>query len=284
MIEGIPARGTSQNPAYKLPFFFKTHPKGGEASRPARRTISPFSHHGMNIEVILSPTLYEGRQLRRPCTAVGVDVLRATTALCAMFRAGASEVVPLTTLEALQEYAKKGYVVAAERNGKKVEGATLGNSPTEYMSMDLHGARIAFSSTNGTRSIVRAADNARVAAGAFANLGALLEWIGQREDDLLIVCSGWKGDPSLEDTLFAGAIIHRLGQAHTLLNDAASMALDLYGMACHDVEGYCAKATHVHRLLGLGYANDIHFAFREDTCPVVPLWHPETSSLKAYKP
>ncbi|MDY5968569.1 MAG: 2-phosphosulfolactate phosphatase, partial [Bacteroidales bacterium] len=86
----------------------------------------------MKIEVILSPSLYDGRQLQQPCTAVAVDVLRATTALCSMFVAGAQEVTPLTTLEELEGYREKGYLVAAERGGMKVEGAMLGNSPTEY--------------------------------------------------------------------------------------------------------------------------------------------------------
>lgn len=238
----------------------------------------------MKIEVILSPTLYDGRLLQEPCTAVAVDVLRATTAICTMFAAGAREVVPLTSLEALKGYGEKGYLIAAERGGRKVEGAMLGNSPTEYGRMNLEGARIAFSSTNGTVSITRAIGNNRVAAGAFANIGALCRWILQKEDDVVVVCSGWKGDPSLEDTLFAGALICKLGDKAAPANDAANMAVDLYRLAQNDVEGYCKKATHVHRLLGMNYGDDIHFAFQKDTCPMVPTWDKSTQSLQSERP
>ena len=85
----------------------------------------------MNIELILSPKLYPFRQLTDGHTTVAVDVLRATTAVCAAFTAGASAIVPLDSLEVLKSYRNEGYVIAAERNGRKVDGATCGNSPTE---------------------------------------------------------------------------------------------------------------------------------------------------------
>ncbi|MDY5968945.1 MAG: 2-phosphosulfolactate phosphatase, partial [Bacteroidales bacterium] len=153
-----------------------------------------------------------------------------------------------------------------------------------YATMRLDGARIAFSSTNGTVSIVKSLDNNRVAAGAFSNISALCRWILQKDDDIIVVCSGWKGDPSLEDTLFAGALACKLGNHVIAVNDAANMAIDLYRLAQNDVEGYCQKASHVRRLLGLNYDNDVHFAFQEDTCGLVPTWDKATCALHVEKP
>ena len=108
-------------------------------------------------------------------TVVSVDILRATTAICAAFQAGAEEIVPLDTLEALEGYRGKGYLLAAERGGRKVGDAHYGNSPTEYLRHDLHGKRLAYSTTNGTRCILRGADACETLVGAFANISALTE-------------------------------------------------------------------------------------------------------------
>ena len=236
----------------------------------------------MNIELILSPDLYDRRQLRSGHAAVAVDVLRATTAICAAFSVGADAIVPLDSLESLPLFAPLGYEIAAERNGSKLPGATCGNSPTEYLRLDLRGRRIAYSTTNGTVSILRAVGSKPLYVGAFANLSrlasALVNVGSEPVSDLVILCSGWKGDPSIEDTLFAGALIERVrtlaasvpGMETTLVNDPAMMALDLWRFAAPDAYAFCSKATHVHRLRRLGYDDDIRFAFRVDSCPVLP--------------
>ena len=49
------------------------------------------------------------------------------------------------------------------------------------------------------------------------------------------------------------------------------MAMTLWD-ACHgDPYGYCLEhASHVQRLIGFGAEEDIKFAFRQNTCPLVP--------------
>ncbi|MBP5516536.1 MAG: 2-phosphosulfolactate phosphatase [Bacteroidales bacterium] len=238
----------------------------------------------MKIELTLSPPLYSHRQLVSPQVAVAVDVLRATSAILAAFSAGVSEVVPLADLSRAEEYHSKGYLLAAEREGVKLCGATCGNSPVSYLSMDLHGRRLAWSSTNGTVAITTAEPHAsRLYVGAFANLSSLAARItADFPDSLLILCSGWKGDPSIEDTLFAGALVSALQRSLpdvTLLNDAASASVDLYNLASHDLYSYCLKATHVQRLLRLGCEDDIRWALRTDTVPLVPFFNPQSDSL-----
>ena len=84
----------------------------------------------MKIEVSLTPALYPYRTLKEHHVTVAIDVLRATTAVCAAFQAGCCEVVPLDSLEALAPYRSLGYGIAAERGGKKLAGSDYGNSPT----------------------------------------------------------------------------------------------------------------------------------------------------------
>lgn len=222
----------------------------------------------MQIEVSLTPALYPYRTIKENHITVAIDVLRATTAVCAAFHAGCSEVVPLDTLEGLEPYRGKGYAIAAERGGKKLPGSDYGNSPTEYFSMDLHGIKLAYSTTNGTVSILRGADADLTLVGAFANIDALCKRLSEEGRDVVILCSGWQNDFCIEDTLVAGAIIERIGNVH---GDAASMALALWQAAAGDPLGFCRDASHVHRLEGFGAQADIEFAFKLNTCPVVPV-------------
>ncbi len=228
-----------------------------------------------HIELALSPALYPWRTIREHHTTVAVDVLRATTAICAAFQAGVEAIVPLDTLEGLEPYHQQGYLRAAERGGQKVDGAECGNSPTEYLTMDLRGQRMAYSTTNGTVCILRGSDADRTLVGCFANLGALADRLLREPQDLVILCSGWKNDFSIEDTLFAGALCQRLMEDGSYLSDhdAVHMALELWQRCQGDPYVYCLRhASHVRRLQGFGEqaVRDIVFAFRQDTCPLVP--------------
>ena len=215
------------------------------------------------IELSLTPALYEWRTLTQGHTTVAVDVLRATTAICAAFQAGAECIVPLDNLEALEPYRAQGYLRAAERGGRKIGDAEYGNSPTEYMSTNLHGKRIAYSTTNGTVSILRGGDADRTLVGCFANIDALSERLLAQPQDLVILCSG----------CFAGALCRRLlaSGRYTSRHDAVAMAVVLWDACQGDPHTYSLRhASHVQRLIGFGAEADILFAFKCNTCPVVP--------------
>lgn len=228
------------------------------------------------IELALTPALYDYRSLRQHHTTVAVDILRATTAICTAFQAGVEEVVPLDTLEALEPYRAKGYLRAAERGGKKIGDAECGNSPTEYLSMDLRGKKMAYSTTNGTVCILRGSDADQTLVGAFANISALTQRLIDQPQDLVILCSGWKNDFSIEDTLFAGTLCQRLLDSgkYSTHHDAVNMAMDYWKLCDNDPLHYCLHhASHVQRLIGFGAEADIDFAFKQDTCPLVPILH-----------
>lgn len=225
------------------------------------------------IELSLTPALYDYRGLRHHHTTVAVDVLRATTSICAAFQAGVEEIVPLDSLEELLHYRSLGYLSAAERGGKKVEGAEWGNSPTEYLAANLQGRRMAYSTTNGTVSLLRGSDAERTLVGAFANITALTQLLLSQPQHLVILCSGWKNDFSIEDTLFAGALCQRLlaSGIYGTKHDAVQMAVDLWlGCEGNPYDYAMRHASHVQRLIGFGAEKDIEFAFRPDTCPLVP--------------
>lgn len=226
----------------------------------------------LTIETILSPSLFPLRTSPKGNTTVAIDILRATTSICAAFSAGASEVVPLKNLDELDQYADKGYTLAAERGGKKIGSAQCGNSPTEYLSMDLSGKRLAYSTTNGTVTILLAASEGRTLIGSFSNITALASKLIEQHSNVVLLCSGWEKSASLEDTLFAGALADKLSNSGIFspIDDASLMAIDLWHLAKEDLYGFCQRASHVHRLQNLGYDADIRFSLTLDTCHLVP--------------
>ncbi len=224
------------------------------------------------IELSLTPALYPYRTLKEGHTTVAVDILRASTSICAAFAAGAEEIVPLESLEVLDDYHARGYLRAAERGGRKIGDAEFGNSPTEYLANDLHGQRLAYSTTNGTVAILAAAQAGRTLVGAFANISALADRLLSEANDVVVLCSGWLNSASLEDTLFCGALASRLLASGRFQpsDDATAIAIRLWLLAHDDPYAFCADATHVQRLQRMGCDRDIRFAFQLDTCPVVP--------------
>lgn len=225
------------------------------------------------IETSLSPALYDWRTIKEHHTTVAIDILRASTAICAAFRVGVQEIVPLNSLEQLKGFREKGYLLAAERNGEKIDNAECGNSPTEYLSKELTCKRLAYSTTNGTVCVLRAADADRTLVGCFSNISVLAEKLITEPQDVVLLCSGWKNGISLEDTLFAGALSSQLiaSETYTSIDDATTMAINLWNEAAQNAYEYCQKATHVQRLLRLNYEKDIRYAFVPDTCNIVPI-------------
>lgn len=226
----------------------------------------------MKIEVSLTPDLYSHRTLRRGHATVAIDVLRASTAVCAAFSAGCEAVLPLDQLADIDQYRQQGYSVAAERGGRKVGNAEYGNSPTEYLRHDMHGVRLAYSTTNGTVSMLRGADADVLMVGCLANLSRLCQGIRALGKDVVLLCSGWEGDYCNEDVLVAGAILDRLSDVATPVGDAAHMATYLWNLSARNLMGFCMlNCSHVERLVRLGAVADVQFALRVDTCPVLPV-------------
>jgi len=203
-----------------------------------------------------------------------VDVLRATSAFCAALDAGAKSVIPVPGLEELMEYKKNGFLTAAERDGIKVDFADFGNSPTVFLQIDLKGKELAYSTTNGTQAIEMARNSGSIAAGAFVNLHALSKWLITQNQDVVILCSGWKNTFSLEDTLCAGAMVESLEQSGQFSHicDASGTALTLWQLSKNGLQEVVKKASHYQRLIKLGQIVDLQHCFQINTSKAVPVW------------
>lgn len=224
------------------------------------------------VGVCISPALIDQFELDNAIVVV-IDVLRATTSMCVAFGHGVRSMIPVLTTDEGLEYKRQGYLTAGERDGEQVEGFDFGNSPFSFMSDDLRGKDIVITTTNGTKAIKAAvALNAmEIVIGAFPNLTVLCNYLVERNENVVLVCSAWKDKPNLEDTIFAGAVVNRLRPFFRLYEDTTLIAETLYRAANRRKRYFLRSSSHFNRLFHkLQIQKDVKYALRRDTHPVIP--------------
>lgn len=227
----------------------------------------------LSIETCFSPLLFPARMMQGNHIVVVIDVLRATTAFCAAFDRGFRSILPVATLEEARSYKEKGCVVAAEREGNKLDFADFGNSPVAFLRAEKVAEKLVYSTTNGTRAIETGKQADLLVAASFSNLSAVSRWIENKGKNLLILCSGWKNTFSLEDAMCAGALASRLmaNKNFTTSCDATRVAMFLWKNAESGPEGFAKQSSHYQRLLNKGLSDDLNYCFRMDTSGAVPV-------------
>ena len=91
------------------------------------------------------------------------------------------------------------------------------------------------------------------------------------QNDVLVVCAGWKGKVNLEDTLFAGALVEKLKGYVAVACDAPLASQHLYNQAKSDMVGFLGNSSHVQRLARLNIHKDIEFCLTPDLYDVLPV-------------
>lgn len=225
------------------------------------------------IEVCFTPQNIQYYDIENAHVVV-VDILRATSAICAAFANGAKAVIPVSTVEDARIAKEKGFIVAAERDGQKLEFADFGNSPFNFTAERIAGKEIVYSTTNGTQAVIKASGGLSVVVASFINLSAVSRWLENKPNgDVLILCAGWKGKFCLEDTLFAGALAERLLQLESFFTkcDSTQAALQLWELAKTDLFSFRDQIAQSHRLKKLGLDDVLDYCFTPDSSEVVPV-------------
>ena len=223
------------------------------------------------IEVCLTPALLHLYNIENSIVVV-IDILRATSSITYGIDNGAEAIIPVAHVEDCLAYADKGFLLAAERNGEVVVGYDFGNSPFSYTQEKVAGKTIVLTTTNGTKALHMAQERAhKVVIGSFLNLTSLCDWLKTQDKNVLLLCSGWKDNFNLEDTLFAGAVVNVLRNDFTHSDDACVVAEDMYLMAKDDLRTYLHKSSHSHRLAALNIEEDVKFCLKTDLCKAIPI-------------
>ena len=224
------------------------------------------------IEVCFTPGEYAYYKDEFEIVVV-IDVLRATSAICAAFDNGIKSIIPVPTVEEAWEYKQKGYLAGAERKGQIVEGFDFGNSPFSYMKEEFRGKEVVLTTTNGTKSLDVAKDADIVVVGSFLNLTALSKWLYEQDKNVLCLCSGWQDKFNLEDTICAGAISDYLISTgyYTAIEDSSIAAKYLFLSAKDNYFGYLKSSSHRRRLKNLHLNEDIKYCLTPDQTDVIPI-------------
>lgn len=235
-------------------------------------SVPPSGGGGGKLEVCLTPALIPLYNVQDYIVVV-IDVFRATTSICYGIENGAEAIIPVSQVEECSAYLEKGfdYLLAAERNGEVVAGFDFGNSPFSYTKEKVAGKTIVLTTTNGTHALHLSRSAKKIVIGAFINLTAISNWLKQQNQNILLVCSGWKNNFNLEDTLFAGAVVEQLKGSGFVLDDPAIAANDLYQLAKDDLDAYLKKTSHSERLKKLGIEADIEFCLKVDLTTAIPV-------------
>ncbi|MCB9262584.1 MAG: 2-phosphosulfolactate phosphatase [Flavobacteriales bacterium] len=202
-------------------------------------------------------------------TVVVIDVLRATSTICAALNNGATSVIPVVSVDEALQFDKDIFLIAGERNGQKAEGFDFGNSPSEYAREMVLGKEVVLTTTNGTKCIHASMDASEILVGSFYNLSATAEYLKKCDSDVLLFCSGWKNAVNIEDTLFAGYLVSMLKSHFSYDSDVVEIALDMVKNSKTNLLHYLSKASHAKRFDRLGFGDNTELCMRFDEHPVV---------------
>lgn len=232
-----------------------------------------------SVSVALLPSLIQ-RDSLAGCTAVVIDVLRATSVIATALDAGAAQVIACESIDQAQHQAAKlpgTHLLCGERGGLPIDGFDLGNSPAEYPRPKVDGKSIIMTTTNGTRALAAVDAAADVLTACFLNLSAAIDHCSQAAD-VLLVCAGTDGQISGEDVLLAGALAKRLIDRHGFetTDDSALLAIAAWDAAepVADDPQQLAKVLALSKggrnLKRIGFADDLLRVAQIDAVPVLP--------------
>lgn len=227
------------------------------------------------LEVFTAATSFREDEVRGK-TVVMIDVLRASSTIVTALANGAEGVIPVADMGTGSKISQRmdtgNMLLCGEKDGEKIEGYDLGNSPLEYTPPVVKGKTIVLNTTNGTKALMRSSLAKEILVGSFLNLKILAGYLKDKEE-ITLICAGWRGRLSLEDLLCAGNIIYELtgGGLPETAFDGAKVALGLYEKFGDDIENTVQSSNHAHRLKDIVGSEDLSFCSKVNAMKVLPV-------------
>jgi len=231
-----------------------------------------------NLETLFIPEEIKNTKLAGKLVVV-IDVLRASSTIVTALANGCKGFIPIFSPDQAkkkaQQFAKERVLLGGEREGIKVEGFDLGNSPREYKREVVKDKTIIFSTTNGVKTLEMSKNAHRIIIGSFLNLHTICDYCTNYQGDILIICAGKEGKYSLEDTACAGMLIDSFKNAfpgtHQEL-DANLTAWVLYKKFGNNILEILRKSQHGRHLESIGLEKDLKFCSQLDFFHIVPIF------------
>ena len=237
------------------------------------------------VDVAVTPSLAAARP---PVdVAVVIDVLRATSTIATALANGAESIVPVRepdeAISLMRRLGRERVLLCGERGSRLIAGFDLDNSPASYTAEAVAGKTLIFTTTNGTRALVEAAnDAATVYCGALVNRRAVAHaLLAGPATDAILVCAGNEGTISFEDLLGAGAIVAALCRETPAVecSDAARAAMAVHDAHAKRLTSAVASGKHARSLLDAGFGDDIAACAQLDVIDVVPVYRDGVISM-----
>ncbi len=231
----------------------------------------------MQVEVCLAGK-YVHEELLRERIAVVIDVLRASSTIITALEHGARAVIPVADMAQAGKIASNlepdTFLLGGEREGLKIEGYHLGNSPLEYTPEKIKDRVIILNTSNGTARIEQAKEAAEVIVAGFLNAAAVVDYLRHADRDVILLCAGNHGRVALEDTLCAGLLAARLWEnvEPPVPTDGARIAYTLYTRYRNNLAEAVAAGEHARHLKRLGFEADISYCTHIDVSTIVPVY------------
>lgn len=193
-----------------------------------------------------------------------VDVMRATSTIAQALAGGYRRVLCCAEIDdalALREELGDEAITGGEREAQRVAAFDAGASPREFR--EPRAETLILSTTNGTRSIVTAAEACEeVVLGSLLNLEAVAREARDRRVDVSVFCAGYKGAFAIDDAYCAGRIMGLVGGERTDAAVAAEVIADRFpdGKAGIEARTYGPP----------GLEDDIAWCAQESILEVVP--------------
>lgn len=244
--------------------------------------------------------------------ALVIDVIRATTTLVTMFERGARSVTLARDIASARASVVQhvSTLLVGEVGGLHPPDFAYGNSPVALSSADLRQHDLIFSTTNGTKALVAAADAIGVIAACLRNgraaVTTALDLARSTNADISVICAGRAGgtQQGLDDLICAGYLVEQLiaQSGRTIaawqpdadfassvarsepepnsieLDDSARIALRLYRDTvhnplrpmAHEISAAFHESGAAQGLARLDLAEDVTFCAQIDVSEVVP--------------
>ena len=224
----------------------------------------------------LSPSLLNLYDVSNSIVVI-IDVLRATSTITTALQNGAKEIIPVDSVAECIRIGKEiSAITAGERDGQIAEGLQHGNSPFEYSKDFIAGKTLVLTTTNGTKLLHMANNRGakEIITGSFPNISSVVNYLLQKNTNVVLACAAWKDKVNIEDTLFAGAVANRIRSQFDLQCDSTQMAESLYLTAKADLFAFMKErnATHYHRLTKFHLEKDIRYCLTDDGAPSLPMY------------
>ena len=137
----------------------------------------------------------KGRRDFHGKTVVVIDVLRATSTIVTALTNGCLALYPVADPGTAALFRRKlgsDCLTGGERQGLKISGFGLGNSPLEYTAETVAGQRIILTTSNGTQALLEAEHAAEILIGSFLNAGRTSSYLADKAEVVFLCRNQWR--------------------------------------------------------------------------------------------